>query len=129
MTSTATHRVFEAIQGLWPVTLANVREADPQGLLDIFEGADNTRDAYFANVTSSLNDNFTHAENAQRAGESWADWLSDFDTDHTRECDQGPGCCKSSDWCSCKKGQWLANEQWGQELYNDIQQRITELNG
>lgn len=119
-TATATHRVFDALQGLWPVTFANVREADPEGLLDIFEGADNTRDAYFEQ-TSLATKNHTAIE----AGELWADYLSDFDTDHEEECDNDYG--HHTD-CNCKNQQYENNRYWGWQLYEAIEQRIRELN-
>jgi len=128
MTATAhSHRVFEAIQGLWPVTFANVREADPAALLDIFEGADNTRDAYFEAVTDATLPEAA-AQAAATAGWHWAEWLQGFDTDHGDECDQGPGAYKSSDWCNCKNQQYADNQQWGQDLWEAIQQRIDQLN-
>ena len=122
-TKTATahsHRVFDAIRGLWPVTFDNVQEADPQALLDIFEGADNTRDAYFEAVATMIN--------AAQAGHRWAIEMSEFDTDHDDECDQGPGAYKSSDPCDCKERQYADNQQWGTDLWQAIQQRIQELN-
>jgi len=126
MTATAhSHRVFEAIQGLWPVTFANVREADPQGLLDIFEGSDSTRDRYIEALSLCWNLKSQNGKN----GKWWASYLSAFDTDHRDECDQGPGAYKSSDPCNCKKQQYADNQQWGQELWEAIQQRIRELNG
>jgi len=123
MTATAhSHRVFEAIQGLWPVTFANVREADPQGLLDIFEGSDSTRDAYFEAVT----DNKPHENTTFNAGSDWADSLRGFDTDHDDECERET----AGEWeCHCKIDQYENNHQWGQELWEAIQQRIAELNG
>jgi len=128
-TATATHRVFEAIQGLWPVTFANVREADPAGLLDIFEGAENTRDAYFEAVTDYIQwvagKVYTYPGAAVYAGRDWADSLQGFDTDHTDECYFSTG----SHSCRCKEQQWFNNQQWGQELWEAIQQRIRELNG
>lgn len=121
-TATAhSHRVFEVLQGLWPVTFDNVVEADPEGLLDIFEGSDSTRDRYFEAIAA--------ANNITQAGHSWANKMSGFDTDHRDDCDQGTGAYKSSDWCNCKKQQWSDNQQWGQELWSAIQQRIQELNG
>lgn len=128
MTAAATHRVFEAIQGLWPVTYANVREADPQGLLDIFEGADNTRDAYFEAVTANFeavaDGTCTLTEAAAYAGRDWADSLNGFDTDHRDECYYATG----SQVCNCKKQQYADNRLWGQDLWEAIQQRINELN-
>ena len=114
--ATATHRVFDALQGLYPVTFANVREADPEGLLDIFEGADNTRDAYFEHAIMG-----SYGQ-ARAAGHRWADYLKYFGTDHEDE-------CQSPEGCACKAGQWHNNQQWGTELYEAIEQRIDELNG
>jgi hypothetical protein len=126
-TATKTHRVFDVIKGLYPVTFANVREADPEGLLDIFEGSDSTRDAYFRAVADyTLTEAATQA--ASTAGWHWADSLRGFDTDHDDDCNQGPGAYKSSDPCNCKKNQWTNNQRWGSELWDDIQQRIAELN-
>lgn len=118
--TTATHRVFEAIQGLWPVTFANVREADPQHLLDIFEGAENTRDRYIE-VTAAAN-------NITQAGLDWANDLSGFDTDHDDECENNSNAYKHSTDCDCKNQQYANNQQWGTEVYEAIQQRIRELN-
>jgi hypothetical protein len=115
-TAAATHRVFEAIQGLWPVTFANVREADPAGLLDIFEGSDSTRDRYIE-VTAAVTE-------TQMAGHLWANDMSGFDTDHTDECYFSAG----SMGCRCKERQYADNQQWGQDLWEAIQQRIDRLN-
>jgi hypothetical protein len=125
MTDTATahsHRVFEVIQGLWPVTFANVREADPEGLLDLFSGSDSTRDAYFEVI-------LYRSYNAASAGDHWACSLQYRDTDHEDECENNSNAYKHSTDCSCKHHQWLSNQRWGQELYAAIQQRIQELNG
>ena len=125
MTAAPTHRVFEALQGLWPVTYANVREADPQGLLDIFEGAENTRDAYFE---ATFNAGRFWPEEAATAGRDWADSLQGFDPDHDDECENNSNANKHSTDCGCKEQQWLDNQQWGQDLWEAIQQRINELN-
>lgn len=115
--ATATHRVFEAIQGLWPVTAANVREADPEALLDLFEGAENTRDLYFDEVISYMKPH----DSADVAAELWADALAIYETDHDDDCDDALTCL-------CKQRQWQNNRDWGQELYGAIQQRIRQLN-
>ncbi len=114
-TATKTHRVFDVIRGLYPVTFANVREADPQELLDIFSGSDSTRDAYFEAVAE-----YTLTEASFHAGCDWADSLRGFDTDHD-EC--------NGKYCKCKEQQWADNQRWGSELWEAIQQRIRELNG
>jgi hypothetical protein len=131
-TATATHRVFDVINGLYPVTFANVREADPEGLLDIFEGAENTRDAYF----DMLRQHYLYLDNediaqyragihtfnnlADIAAEEWADWLAgSWGHDEDCDCDRG---------CTCQQRQWNNNQVWGKELYQIILQRIRELN-
>lgn len=121
-TATKTHRVFAALQGLWPVTFANVREADPAALLDIFSGNDSTRDAYFEVISYRNYD-------AASAGDHWACSLQYRDTDHEDECENNSNAYKHSTDCNCKYQQWLSNQRWGQELYAAIQQRINELNG
>lgn len=95
----AKSRLFDALRGLYPVTFDNVREADPEGLLDIFEGSEYTPDHYFKAVRS---------RDPRTAGQEWAKALS--------------GCC---DCNGCKK----SRQQEGRELYQDIEQRIRELNG
>lgn len=125
-TATKTHRVFDAIQGLWPVTFANVREADPQGLLDIFEGSDSTRDRYFERVVDWKDWlNLSRFTDRGVAGNLWATYLSGFDTEHRDECCFSDG----SQNCICKQQQYTDNQQWGTELFEAIQQRIQELNG
>ena len=116
-TATKTHRVFAALQGLWPVTFANVREADPAALLDIFEENIDTRDLYFE-VTAAV-------INVTQAGHRWANEMSGFDTEHTDECYFSTG----SRVCRCKEQQWADNQQWGRKIWEDIQQRINALNG
>ena len=122
MNKPATHRIFDALQGLYPVTFANVREADPRGLLDIFEGSDSTRDRYLAEVCWSTIHNVSYP---RPPGDLWAGYLSGFDTEHTDECyfSDGPQGCR------CKERQWDENQQWGTEVYEAIKQRIRELNG
>ncbi len=128
MTHTAikTHRVFEAIQGLWPVTFANVREADPAALLDIFEGADNTRDAYFEMLTQQFGGDCEGYDNpSYQAADEWADWLA-YSWGHDEDCDN---ITRHKTDCTCQQRQWYNNQVWGKELYQDIQYRIRELNG
>ena len=133
MTVAATHRVFDVINGLYPVTFANVREADPQHLLDIFEGADNTRDAYFDAVRS---------QNPRTAGWEWADALSGYFGGHDSDCDHTAVTHQTTSrlngrvmathpvtTCVCYARHRNDNQQWGEALYQDIQQRIRELNG
>ena len=105
-TAAKTHRVFAALQGLWPVTFANVVEADPQELLDIFSGSDSTRDAYFEAVTDT-NGNLPPYVNAQRAGWEWAQSLEGLGIDHTDACYFSDG----SQYCKCKEQQWADNQQ------------------
>jgi hypothetical protein len=121
--ATKTHRVFDAINGLYPVTFANVREADPAALLDIFEGSDSTRDAYFE---ATFNAGRFWPEVAATAGCDWADYLRGFDTDHDDECELLEA---AGEWdCHCKIDQYENNHQWGRDLWEAIQQRIQELN-
>ena len=122
--ATKTHRVFDVINGLYPVTFNNVREADPAALLDIFEENTDTRDLYFEAVTDT-NGNLPPYVNAQRAGCEWAESLEGLGIDHTDECYFSDG----SQGCRCKEHQWDDNRQWGTEVYLAIQQRINELNG
>lgn len=124
-TATKTHRVFDVINGLYPVTFHNVREADPAALLDIFEENTDTRDLYFEQVIKSNNtaDWLKHSKGQE--GNIWATTLSGFDTEHTDECYFSDG----SQGCRCKEQQWTENQQWGRDLFKDIQQRIGELNG
>ena len=127
MTVAATHRVFDVINGLYPVTFANVREADPAALLDIFEGSDSTRDLYFEQVieSNSTADWLKHSKGQE--GNIWATTLGGFDTEHRDECYFSDGTMAKG--CRCKEQQWADNQQWGEALYQDIQQRINELNG
>ena len=126
MNSTATHRVFDALAGLYPVTFANVIEADPRGLLDIFEGADNTRDAYFDCLTRM--DPFAYKPYA--AGMLWADHLTGYFDGHDSDCDIiAPGNSGTSYGCVCRERHYNSNRIWGTELYEAIEQRIDELNG
>ena len=118
-TATKTHRVFDVINGLYPVTFANVREADPAALLDIFEGSDSTRDLYFE-VTAAVID-------MEMAGHIWANEMSGFNTAHTDECYFSNGTMAKG--CRCKEQQWADNQHWGQDLWEAIQQRINVLNG
>jgi hypothetical protein len=120
-TATKTHRVFDVINGLYPVTFANVREADPAALLDIFEGSDSTRDCYLTEVCWTTIHKIT---NPRPPGDLWASYLSGFDTEHRDECYFSD----STMGCRCKEQQWADNQQWGTEVYEAIQQRIAELN-
>lgn len=124
-TATATHKVFAALQGLWPVTFANVREADPEGLLDIFEGAEGTRDQYLSVVIAHTRTQEPLWIQRNTAGRLWAESLEGLGTDHT------DACYRSDGWkqCRCKDEHYNLNHRWGTELFAAIQQRIEALNG